>query len=37
MHLADAFIQGDLQSIQAIHLLSVHVLPGDWTHNLLRC
>ncbi len=34
MHLADAFIQSDLQGIQAIHLLSVHVFPGNWTHNL---
>ncbi len=34
MHLADAFIQSDLQCIQAIHLLSVCVFPGIWTHNL---
>ncbi len=34
MHLADAFIQRDLQCIQAIHLLSVCVFPGDWTHDL---
>ncbi len=34
MHLADAFIQSDLQCIQVIHLLSVHVFPGNWTHNL---
>ncbi len=33
-HLADAFIQSDLQCIQAIHLLSVHVFPGNRTHNL---
>ncbi len=37
MHLADAFIQSDLQCIQAIHLWSVCVFPGNWTHNLLRC
>ncbi len=29
MHLAEAFIQSDVQCIQAIH-----VLPGNWTHNL---
>ncbi len=34
MHLADAFIQSDLQYIQAIHLLSVCVFPGNRTHNL---
>ncbi len=34
MHLADAFIQSDLQCIQAIHVLSVHVFPGNRTHNL---
>ncbi len=34
MHLADAFIQSDLQCIQVIHLLSVCVFPGNWTHNL---
>ncbi len=28
MHLADAFIQSDLQCIQAIHLLLVCVFPG---------
>ncbi len=33
MHLADAFIQSDLQCIQVIHFLSVHVLPGNQTHN----
>ncbi len=37
MNLADAFIQSDLQSIQAIHLLSVCVFPVNWTHNLLHC
>ncbi len=34
MHLADAFIQSDLQCIQVIHVLSVCVFPGNWTHNL---
>ncbi len=34
LHLEDAFIQSDLQCIQAIHFLSVHVFPGNWTHNL---
>ncbi len=33
-HLADAFIQSDLQCIEAIHFLSVCVFPGNWTHNL---
>ncbi len=28
MHLADAFIQSDLQCIQAIHVLSVCVFSG---------
>ncbi len=37
MHLADAFIQSDLQCIQAIHVFSVCVFPGNRTHNLLRC
>ncbi len=38
-HLADTFIQSDLQCIQAIIIifLSVCVFPGNWTHNLLRC
>ncbi len=34
MHLADAFIQSDLQCIQVIHFLSVCVFPGNRTHNL---
>ncbi len=34
MHLADAFIQSDLQCIQDIHLFSVCEFPGNWTHNL---
>ncbi len=29
MHLADAFIQSDLQCIQAIHVLSLCVFPGN--------
>ncbi len=29
MHLADTFIQSDLQCIQAIHVLSVGVFPGN--------
>ncbi len=29
MHLADAFIQSDLQCNQAIHFLSVCVFPGN--------
>ncbi len=32
MHLADAFIQSDLQCIQVIHFLCV--FPGNRTHNL---
>ncbi len=36
MHLADAFIQSDLQYIQVIHFSSVHVFPGNRTHNHLR-
>ncbi len=35
MHLADAFIQSDLQCIQATHFQ--YVFPGNRTHNLLRC
>ncbi len=34
MHLADAFIQSDLKCIQVIHVLSVCVFPGNWTHDL---
>ncbi len=41
MHLADAFIQSDLQCIQAIHFLFIFYQyvcsPGNWTHDLLRC
>ncbi len=29
MHLADAFIQSDLQCIPALHFLSVCVFPGN--------
>ncbi len=34
MHLADAFIQSDLQCIQVIHLYCQYVFPGIRTHNL---
>ncbi len=34
MHLADTFIQSDLQCIQHIHLISVCAFPGNRTHNL---
>ncbi len=34
LHLADAFIQSDLQYIQVKHFLSVCVFPGNRTHNL---
>ncbi len=38
MHLADAFIQSDLQCIQGYTVfLSVCVFRGNWTHDLLRC
>ncbi len=39
LHLADTFVQSDLQYIQVIglHVLSVCVFPGNLTHNLLRC
>ncbi len=33
-HLADAFIQRNLQCIQVIHLLSVCVFPRNLTHDL---
>ncbi len=36
MHLADAFIQSDLQSIQDIHFFCQYVFPENWTHNILR-
>ncbi len=34
MHLADAFIQSDLQYIQVIHFFCQYVFPGNRTHNL---
>ncbi len=34
IYISDAFIQSNLQCIQAIHFLSVHVFPGNRTHNL---
>ncbi len=34
LHLPDAFIQSDLQCIQVIHFLSLHVFPGNRTYNL---
>ncbi len=37
MHLADAFIQSDLQCIQDIHFFHYSAFPGNRTHNLLRC
>ncbi len=37
MHLADAFIQSDLQLHSGYTFLSVYVFPGNRTHNLLRC
>ncbi len=37
MHLADAFIQSDLQLHSGNTFLSVYVFPGNRTHNLLRC
>ncbi len=36
MHLADAFIQSDLQLHSGYTFSSVHVFPGNQTHNLLR-
>ncbi len=34
MHLADAFIQSDLQLHSGYTFLLVHVFPGNRTHNL---
>ncbi len=34
MHLAASLSKSDLQYIQVIHVLSVCVFPGNWTHNL---
>ncbi len=36
MHLADAFIQSDLQLHSGYTCSLVHVFPGNRTHNLLR-
>ncbi len=36
MHLADAFIQSDLQLRSGYTFSLVHVFPGNRTHNLLR-
>ncbi len=37
MHLADAFIQSDLQLHSGYTFSLVYVFPGNWTHSLLRC
>ncbi len=37
MHLADAFIQSDLQLHSGYTFSLVCVFPGNQTHNLLRC
>ncbi len=37
MHLADAFIQSDLQLHSGYTFSLVCVFPGNRTHNLLRC
>ncbi len=34
MHLADAFIQSDLELHSGYTFLLVHVFPGNRTHNL---
>ncbi len=36
-HLADVFIQSDLQLPSGYTFSSVSVFPGNRTHNLLRC
>ncbi len=36
-HLADAFIQSDLQLHSGYTFSLVSVFPGNRTHNLLRC
>ncbi len=36
MHLADAFIQSNLQLHSGYTFSLVHVFPGNRTHNLLR-
>ncbi len=37
MHLADAFIQSDLQLHSGYTFSLVSVFPGNRTHNLLCC
>ncbi len=37
LHLADAFIQSDLQLHSGYTFSLVCVFPGNRTHNLLRC
>ncbi len=37
LHLADAFIQSDLQLHSGYTFSLVYVFPGNWTHNLLHC
>ncbi len=37
IHLADAFIQSDLQLHSGYTFSVVYVFPGNRTHNLLRC
>ncbi len=37
LHLADAFIQSDLQLHSGYKFSLACVFPGNWTHNLLRC
>ncbi len=37
MHLADTFIQSDLQLDSGYTISLVSVFPGNQTHNLLRC
>ncbi len=36
LHLADAFIQSDLQLHSGYTFSLVHAFPGNRTHNLLR-
>ncbi len=36
MHLADAFIQSDLQLHSGYTFSLVHVFPGNRTHNILH-
>ncbi len=37
MHLADAFIQSDLQCIQAIHIFVSTCVPWELNPQPLRC